>query len=30
MDQNKIVSVVLHISNLNRINNNTYIMQDKF
>jgi len=30
MNLNKIVSVVLHISNLNEINNNTYIMQDKF
>ena len=30
IDQNKIVSVVLHISNLNEINNNIYIMQVKF
>ena len=30
MALNKIASVVLHISNLNRINNNIYIMQGKF
>jgi len=30
MDLNKIVSVVLHIFNLNEINNNIYIMQGKF
>ena len=30
MNLNKIASVVLHISNLIKINNNTYIMQDKF
>ena len=30
MDLNKIVSVVLHIFNLNEINNNIYIIQGKF
>jgi len=30
VDLNKIVSVILHISNLIRINNNAYNMQGKF